>query len=146
MRIKYQFATETIEIKVSNDWGNLLFEFDHQEYNMDHNQIHRQSQTHPLIAWVLTNVFLPIIIGIIVNMVWSTIGRTLSPANAYEEPNFSSQVVYHIKLQQNVVVEDCLYYYEVEVQDESSGYRHIDYVRKRSISLIRNKEKSTWLK
>ena len=143
MRIKHQFATETIDIKVSDDWGDLFFEFVHQEYSMDHNQIHHQSQTHTLIAWVLTNVFLPILIGIIVNMVWSTIGRTLSPANAYEEPNSSSQIVlYHIELNQNVVVVgDIPYYFEVEIQDESLGYRYAGYVSKRSISLMKSEEK-----
>ena len=142
MRIKYQFATETIDIKVSDDWGNLFFEFDHQKYNMDNNQIHHQSQTNPLIAWVLTNVFLPILIGIIVNMVWSTIGRTLSPANVYEEPDSSSQIVYHIELNPNiVVVGDVPYYYEVEIQDESSGCCYADYVSKWSISLKESEEK-----
>lgn len=133
MRIKYQFATETIDIKVSDDWGNLFFEFDHQKYNMDHNQIYHQSQTNPLIAWVLANVFLPILIGIFVNIAWSAIGRTLSPVNVYEEPNSSSRIVYHIKLNQNiVVVGDILYYYEVEIQDELSGCCYAGYVSKRS--------------
>ena len=142
MRIKYQFATETIDIKVSDDWGNLFFEFDHQKYNTDNNQIHHQSQTNPLIAWVLTNVFLPILIGIVVNMVWSTIGRTLSPANVYEEPNSSSQIVYHIELNPNVVVVgDVPYYYEVEIQDESSGCCYAGYVSKWSISLMESEEK-----
>lgn len=146
MKIKYRFISETMEIKASDDWGNLFFEFVHQGYNMDHNQIHHQSQTHTLIAWVLTNVFLPILIGIIVNMVWSTIGRTLSPANAYnayEESNSSSQIVYHIELNQNVVVGDVPYYYEVEIQDESSGCRYTGYVSKRSICLTENDDNAT---
>lgn len=142
MKIKYRFISETTEIKASDDWGDLFFEFVHQGYNMDHNQIHHQSQTHTLIAWVLTNVFLLILIGIIVNMVWSTIGRTLSPANAYEEPNSSSQIVYHIELNQNVVVVgDVPYYYEVEIQDESSGCRYAGYISKRFISLMESEEK-----
>lgn len=143
MKIKYRFISETMEIKASDDWGNLFFEFVHQGYNMDHNQIHHQSQTHTLIAWVLTNVFLPILIGIIVNMVWSTIGRTLSPANAYEESNSSSQIVYHIELNQNVVVGDVPYYYEVEIQDESPGCRYTGYVSKRSICLTENDDNAT---
>ena len=55
MKIKYRFISETTEIKASDDWGDLFFEFVPQGYNMDHNQIHHQSQTHTLIAWVLTN-------------------------------------------------------------------------------------------
>ena len=82
---------------------------------------------------MLANVFLPILIGIFVNIAWSAIGRTLSPVNVYEEPNSSSQIVYHIKLNQNiVVVGDIPYYYEIEIQDELSGCCYARYVSKRS--------------
>ena len=33
MKIKYQFATETVEIEVADDWGNLVIDLDRQEYN-----------------------------------------------------------------------------------------------------------------
>ena len=33
MKIKYQFISETAEIKAIDDWGNIVFEHDHQEYN-----------------------------------------------------------------------------------------------------------------
>lgn len=36
MKIKYEFATETIEIEVSEDWANLLIDLDRLEYNNDH--------------------------------------------------------------------------------------------------------------
>ena len=36
MKIKYRFISETTEIKASDDWGDLFFEFVHQGYNMDH--------------------------------------------------------------------------------------------------------------
>ena len=36
MKIKYEFADETIEIEVSEDWGAVLIELDRQEYNNDH--------------------------------------------------------------------------------------------------------------
>ena len=32
MKIKYQFATETVEIEVADDWGNLVIDLDRQEY------------------------------------------------------------------------------------------------------------------
>ena len=100
------------------------------------------SQAHPSIVWALVYVFLPILISIIANMVWSAIGQALSPANVYEEPNSSSQIVYHIELNQNiVVVGDVPYYYEVEIQDESSGCCYTGYVSKRSISLMESEEK-----
>ena len=41
MKIKYQFATETVEIEVDDDWGNLVIDLDRQEYNNDHKQTRR---------------------------------------------------------------------------------------------------------
>ena len=41
MKIKYQFATETVEIEVSDDWGNLVIDLDRQEYNNDHKETRR---------------------------------------------------------------------------------------------------------
>ncbi len=105
-------------------------------------QIKSFSQTHPVIAWVLEKIFFAILIGIITNIASSAIGQALSPANVYEEPNSSSQIVYHIELNQNVVVVgDVPYYYEVEIQDEPSGCRYAGYVSKRSISLVESEEK-----
>lgn len=31
MKIKYQFATETVEIEVDDDWGSLVIDLDRQE-------------------------------------------------------------------------------------------------------------------
>ena len=105
-------------------------------------QIKSFSQTHPVIAWVLEKIFFAILIGIITNIASSAIGKALSPANVYEEPNSSSQIVYHIELNQNVVVVgDVPYYYEVEIQDKLSGCRYAGYVSKRSISLMESEEK-----
>lgn len=41
MKIKYQFATETVEIEVADDWGNLVIDLDRQEYNNDHKETRR---------------------------------------------------------------------------------------------------------
>ena len=41
MKIKYQFATETVEIEVADDWGNLVIDLDRQEYNNDHTETRR---------------------------------------------------------------------------------------------------------
>ena len=101
------------------------------------------AQTYPSIAWVLVNVLLPILIGIIANMVCSAIGRVLSPTNVYEEPHSSSPVVYHIEVNQNmIVVGDAPYYYEVKIQDESTGCCYTGYVSKRSVSLMESKVES----
>lgn len=41
MQIKYQFATETVEIEVDDDWGNLVIDLDRIEYNNDHKETRR---------------------------------------------------------------------------------------------------------
>lgn len=41
MKIKYQFATETVEIEVDDDWGNLIIDLDRQDYNNDHKETRR---------------------------------------------------------------------------------------------------------
>ena len=42
MIIKYQFATETVEIEVDDDWGCLVIDMDRMEYNNDHKETRRQ--------------------------------------------------------------------------------------------------------
>lgn len=41
MKIKYQFATETVEIEVDDDWGCLVIDMDRREYNNDHKETRR---------------------------------------------------------------------------------------------------------
>ena len=41
MKIKYKFATETVEIEVDDDWGSLVIDLDRQEYNNDHKETRR---------------------------------------------------------------------------------------------------------
>lgn len=41
MKIKYQFATETVEIEVDDDWGCLVIDMDRQEYNNNHKETRR---------------------------------------------------------------------------------------------------------
>ena len=39
MKVQYKFASETIEIEVSDEWGEILIDLDRQEYNNDHKPI-----------------------------------------------------------------------------------------------------------
>lgn len=41
MKIKYEFATETIELEVSEEWTNILIDLDRQEYNVNHKETRR---------------------------------------------------------------------------------------------------------
>jgi len=42
MKIKYEFATETTEIEVTEEWGSILIELDRQEYNINHKERRRR--------------------------------------------------------------------------------------------------------
>lgn len=142
MKIKYQIIAQNVEIEVNNDWSNLFIDLHHREDIINHIEIRQQSQTHHLIVWVLTNVLLPILVNIIVNITWSVIGQVLFPTNVNEEPHIFSQVVYHTELHQNIeVLGNVPYYFEVEIQDESSGCRYVGCVSESSISLMESEEK-----
>lgn len=41
MKIKYEFADETIEIEVDENWGAVLIELDRQEYNNNQTETRR---------------------------------------------------------------------------------------------------------
>lgn len=41
MKIKYEFANETVEIEIDEEWGNILVDLNRQEYNNDHKETRR---------------------------------------------------------------------------------------------------------
>ena len=41
MKIQYKFASKTIAIEVSDEWGEILIDLDRQEYNNDHKETRR---------------------------------------------------------------------------------------------------------
>ncbi len=43
MKIKYQFADETVEIEVSEEWGNVLIELDRRERNSNRRETRRHT-------------------------------------------------------------------------------------------------------
>lgn len=56
MKTKYEFATETVEIEVTDDWGSILVDLDRQEYNINHKETRRHCS---LDAYNLDNTLLP---------------------------------------------------------------------------------------
>ena len=48
MKIKYQFANETVEIEVSEEWANVLIDLDRQEYNANHKETRRHCSLNAL--------------------------------------------------------------------------------------------------
>ena len=43
MKIQYEFADETVEIEVSDEWGEILIDLDRREYNNDHKETRRHA-------------------------------------------------------------------------------------------------------
>ena len=41
MKIKYEFATETISVDIDDEWANILIDLDRVEYNNDHAETRR---------------------------------------------------------------------------------------------------------
>ena len=56
MKIKYTFATETVEIEVSDDWAAVLIDLDRHEYNNDNAETRRHCS---LDALNLDDTYLP---------------------------------------------------------------------------------------
>lgn len=107
-------------------------------------RIKELSQTHPVIAWVLEKIFFAILISVVANIVYSAVGQALSPAKVYEDPSPSSQIIYHMELNQNVIiVGEVPYYYEVVINDDSSKNCYTGYVSKRSICLTDIEDNTT---
>ena len=48
MKIKYEFATETVEIEVTDEWAAVLVDLDRQEYNNDHAETRRHCSLNAL--------------------------------------------------------------------------------------------------
>lgn len=66
MKIKYQFATETVEIEVSENWGNVIVDLDRQEYNNNHAETRRHCS---LEALNLDDALLPANVDILRDMI-----------------------------------------------------------------------------
>lgn len=56
MKIKYEYANETVEIEVSDDWGYILVDLDRQEYNTNHKETRRHCS---LEAYNLDDALIP---------------------------------------------------------------------------------------
>ena len=56
MKIKYEFANETVEVEVSEEWGDIIVDLDRQEYNVNHKETRRHCS---LEAYNLDDALLP---------------------------------------------------------------------------------------
>lgn len=83
MRIKYAFANETVEIEVSEDWGNILIDLDREEYNVDHKETRRHCS---LDALNLDDAYLPSDVDVLAEVIRGTDAEKLRHAISQLEP------------------------------------------------------------
>ena len=103
--------------------------------------IAKYRKTHPVVAWVLEKIFFAILIGVATSLASSAVGRVLHPANLYEEPRTSSQVICRIEESETVViVGEAPYYYQIERGDENTKQLIVGYASKRTIRLYEKEE------
>lgn len=92
---------------------------------------------HPLLADLylqLISLILAVLSGLIVN--WLS-GILIKPANVYEEPKSSSNIVVNINVDQNVtIVNEVPYYYEILYMDSETGEEKTGYVYKNNIEIV----------
>lgn len=48
MKVKYEFATETVDLEVDEIWGEMLMDMDRMEYNNDHKETRRHASLDEL--------------------------------------------------------------------------------------------------
>lgn len=84
MKIKYEFANETVEIEVDEEWGNLLIDLDRQEYNNDHAETRRHCSLNAL---NLDDTYLPSDVDLLRDVIQRMKIETLYTAISELEPH-----------------------------------------------------------
>ena len=83
MKIKYEFATETVEIEVSDVWGEYLIDLDRQEYNIDHKETRRHCSLEALNP---DDAYLPSEVDVLADVLRNTEAQRLYKAISQLEP------------------------------------------------------------
>ncbi len=83
MKIKYEFATETVEVEVTDDWGSILVDLDRQEYNINHKETRRHCS---LDAYNLDNTLFPSDVDVLRDILKAEDDERLHNAIAKLEP------------------------------------------------------------
>ena len=77
MKIKYEFATDNVEIEVSEEWATVLAEEDRLEYNNNHAEKRRHCS---LEAYNLDNALLPSDVDVVAELLRKEDTRSLEDA------------------------------------------------------------------
>ena len=106
----------------------------------------RLKESHPLLATILDKIILGILIGIVANIISSSIGQVRTSAKVYDKPQTTSQVVYHLEpLQQVKIIGEQPYYYQIELTDNDTQETFVGFVSKRSIQQVDTQDESPTL-
>ncbi len=100
----------------------------------------KYQETNPILAWA----FRYILVGILVGVAASYIMQMASNSKVRELPTSTSNVIYQVTEESNIIViGDVPYYYEVEFENPETGEAVRGYVSKRSISALEKQEDTT---
>lgn len=106
-------------------------------------RITKLKETHPVLALILSQMILPLLVGILGSLLATAIGQANTPAKVYEKPNAASPIIYHLKpLQQVKVVGEQPYYFQIELPDNDTGETIIGFVSKRSLKVADTEEET----
>jgi hypothetical protein len=104
----------------------------------------RLKETHPILAAVLYHLVFTILVGLLVNLISTSIGEARTPAKVYEQPRPTAPIVYHLEpLQQVKIIGAEPYYFQIELIDNETKEILTGFVSKRSLKEIEDSEDSS---
>lgn len=92
MKIKYEFANETVEVEVSEEWGNIVVDLDREEYNTNHKETRRHCS---LEAYNLDDALIPSDENIEADFLNNEFSNTLLSAIEQLEPR-QKELIYRV--------------------------------------------------
>ncbi len=101
------------------------------------NTLTKWKEKNPVIAFLLNNIIIVIIVGLITSYFYSAV--TSKKSSVKVEPQYGSPIVCKIEINKDVtVISDVPYYYEIKFIDQSDGQTKTGWISKRSVKIIEN--------
>lgn len=137
-----ELSTEDEQI-IANEVSSILSTEKNWEQRLMDSMV-RLKETHPILATVLCHLFFPLLLGLLVNLISTSIGEARTPAKVYEQPRPTAPIVYHLeRLQQVRIIGEEPYYFQIELIDNETKEILTGFVSKRSLKEIEDSEDSS---
>lgn len=109
MKIKYEFATETVEVEVTDEWATVIADLDRRDYNTNHKETRRHCS---LDAYNLDDALFPSDEDVERDFIRSEENKKLYAAIAQLEPrqqDLIRRVFFEGQSYSDIAREDCLH-------------------------------------